>query len=831
MLFNTTAKRMSRFSIGAKKFNNSKKYLKEVNKSARALYKDIRNEATGGQWDTVAAYARSMRQEMKTQKKGFFTLAIRQSLKDSHTINVISNYGKSVKKALRTGKLYRRESDMFEDMLNRSAFDSTSSYDIGTVKASNAGVDATYDSARATINSINSGTSAQLNMGKVAIAEGRASSQRLNSLITASSTAQTEKLDQIYRFQNDVLRNQIDEQIKLGRERNAILTEIRDLNKKMIINNDNYQQAAIENNKSFLELAFEGKWKDAFGKSVEEMMRSNQNLQNLNNVRRSGISMLGIMASNPLMFMKSMITESDTFKKMMGSGMNPKQLAGRAINRMGGSENGLLRFLGNSMIGSENETLSTVSVRTHVNRGAMQWNGDDHQALVEVIPTYLRKILSSLEGGQPELIYNYATNKFRTKADMQKQARELMNESVAGGRVGTSARKMTEWFKKKTNSQDSPDFVVLFDAFINDIARGGIGAIMDIKSILEWSYETYVKRYPNTAFKKNKEDLAQGENLADVNKALRENYDMMRVAARSLIDSDSDFALEVAALENTIGSWRKRQLAAMKEIVEDSTGSGFSVFANGADRFEIKGASHGGGNGGPPPSFNERDLDLESRDLFKRQNSTMNIQSARAIVANLYNSDADTDKFFNRLSTISYEDFKMTGIALNVTSFKAWASKKYNNLSEEDKNALGTLFKSGKWDDIRAKLGIGEFDAYLMQIRDENIFDVNKATDGEKRKAKIHDDRTAKFKRFNNAYEGMHSSFGSIADDPKKRSAMASIITKVGAAAGLTAFAGGHGMIPFLSALGPHGVTIAALTATALGIAKNKDSLQDLLTS
>ena len=837
MLFNTTAKRMARFSIGAKKFSSSKKYLKEVNKSARNLYKDIRSEATNGQWDTAAAYAKSMRNEIKTQKRGFFRIAIRNSMKDSQTLNVITNYGKSVKKALRTGKLYRRETDMFDDLLNRSAFDTTQSYDTGTIRASNASVDATYDSARATISSINSGTSAQLEMQRVSLADGKASSQRLNSIITSSANMQAEKLQQIYDFQNDVLRNQIDESLKLGRERNAILTEIRDLNKKMIINNDNYQQAAIENNKSFLELAFEGKWKDAFGKATEEMMRQNQDLQNLNNVRRSGVSMLGLMASNPLMFMKSMITDSKQFKNLMGNTTGPKQMAGRMINRMGGSSNAMLRFLGNSMIGNENETLSTVSVKTHVNRGAMQWNGDAHQSLVEVIPTYLRKILSSLEGGQPELIYNYATNKFRTKADMEKQARELMNESVAGGRVGTSAAKMTEWFKQKTNSAKAPDFVVLFDAFINDIARGGIGAIMDIKSILEWSYETYIKRYPNSAFIKTTEDLKPGENLKDVNKALRENYDMMRVAARALIDSDKEFAQEIMSLESTISSWRKRQMSAMKEIVEDSTGSGFSVFANGADRFKIKGAGMYGkkkqnnnGNNGPSPHI-ERDVEAESRNLFKRYNSSMDIESARDIVAGLYSTDDETNKFFDRISSMSYEDFKYHGIALNVTQFKAWAGKKYNNLSQEDKDALGKLFKAGMWDDIRAKLGVGEFDAYLMKIRDENIFDLTKSTDGEKRKAKIYDDRKKGFKRFNNAYEGIHSSLGSIADDPAKRSAMSAIITKVAVAGGLTAFAGGHGMIPFLSVLGPHGVTIAALTATAMGIAKNKDTLKDLLTS
>ncbi len=842
MFFTSTTKRMQKYSVDGKKFKNSRNYLKNVNKSAKSLYKDTRNEITGGAWDTVSANVRSIRNEAKLQKKGFYRTMIGNMLRDNNTLNIMRSYGRSVKKAITTGNIYRSESDMFDAMLNREVgFEPEAGYSVSADASSSN--KATLDGARATISSINDSTNAQLGMGKLGIAENKAGMTRLATIMNMSTNMQSEKLQMIYDIQNNVIRKQIDESLRLGRDRNAILTEMRDLTKKMIINNDNYQLANIEKDKTFLDLVMEGRFKDAMGKSVQDMIQRSTTATRAVTAKQGLMSMMMMALNNPGFFLKDIIMNSETVKGIVGENFSARGMVGKTANRMAGSKNGAMRYIGNSFTNGENASVRTTDVKTFLNKGDKHWNGVGEHALVHVIPGLLSKILSAVEGGTPELVYDYTgrntKNKspgFVTTKDLKNKLDEYQNTDAAVNSALTVGNTLSRHFMSKhANVSSAPDFMIMWRGFANDLAKGSdTGFHMDIESILEYSYDVYVMKFPHTVFVRHAEDLGPGGNLAEENRNLRESWDLMRIEALSLLQSSPEFRKEVRELEKGILEHRQTYADTMASIRQDLHLSGMDALYDGRDRFSVRGGAFVSGKGkgrGKATAAWTENLEAGAGLGKTASRKTIDVNSARAVVAEIYNGDQDkANLFMSRISAMDYEDFKLNGIALKADKFKKWLTKlKELNLTPEQREALTTLFEKGKWQEIREKLGTGKFDAYLMQIRDENIYDVTKATTSEMRKADIYAEKTKRHKRFNNFYQGMIDSFDKIGDDPEKKSQMATILGKLASIGGLTGVLAAKGLIPFLAPMGTSGILMTALAGVSLGILSNKDKIKDLI--
>ena len=62
-------------------------------------------------------------------------------------------------------------------------------------------------------------------------------------------------------------------------------------------------------------------------------------------------------------------------------------------------------------------------------KGAVPWNGKDHKALTEVIPTLLGKIYSSVSG-QPETRYDYETGRFRSFKSIRKEYKNAKDRYI-----------------------------------------------------------------------------------------------------------------------------------------------------------------------------------------------------------------------------------------------------------------------------------------------------------------------------------------------------------------------------------------------------------------
>jgi hypothetical protein len=89
------------------------------------------------------------------------------------------------------------------------------------------------------------------------------------------------------------------------------------------------------------------------------------------------------------------------------------------INRMSqNTSNPFIELLGN-VFGANVRSKSTVDLSKY-NRGQIPFDGETKKSIVEVIPTYLRKILAAVSG-QEEMAYDYTKGSFSSVSEMKKQ--------------------------------------------------------------------------------------------------------------------------------------------------------------------------------------------------------------------------------------------------------------------------------------------------------------------------------------------------------------------------------------------------------------------------
>ena len=105
------------------------------------------------------------------------------------------------------------------------------------------------------------------------------------------------------------------------------------------------------------------------------------------------------------------------------------------INRVGGlkdSSNPFLQMAGKILVPERRIKKETDIDLSNYNKGVVGFDGESKKALVEVIPTYLRKI-ESLMSGQEEKIYDYESGKFKSASKLKSDlSEELLKVKTSG---------------------------------------------------------------------------------------------------------------------------------------------------------------------------------------------------------------------------------------------------------------------------------------------------------------------------------------------------------------------------------------------------------------
>ena len=105
-------------------------------------------------------------------------------------------------------------------------------------------------------------------------------------------------------------------------------------------------------------------------------------------------------------------------------------------------------------------------------RGAISWDGESKKALVEVIPTYLRRIESVLTG-EKERAFDYEKGNFVNMDEFEKRYNEKLREKEVSGYYGTKYKLQDMLYSMGANYNVIEDFNENLDKYFSKITETG----------------------------------------------------------------------------------------------------------------------------------------------------------------------------------------------------------------------------------------------------------------------------------------------------------------------------------------------------------------------
>ena len=437
-------------------------------------------------------------------------------VKKSSVFKDVDNVYQSAISDLKSGKFY--DPERTEEAMARSMgmdFDMDMDEDFDDMNMDSDMSDNDLDSAgSATISTeINNGVGAAVATGSSYVAD---------TIKAASTTATVQNLetDRILRkgfsdltasaktladFNTSVVKQHIDNSTKYFDSTTKLLTEQNAILKEMVEMQRNLYKSSQEKEKNKDQLDFSDivssngvpdlakYWKKIKNNFENESMVGSM-FGMLNMAREMGVF------ENPLQFIPSMIGKSiigeslgNSLKNLNSTVAGLFGTAMASMNRYGQNNSGLLGELAN--IFGIKQTEKKYIDTSKFNRGPMQYNGLANKSIIEVIPTYLRRIEAALTGG-PERIYDFSSGRWKTvsmlarefenkqKSDMNSAMYDLAN-SIADRLQDLSFKDKEGNNDKKRKASVAADFdTVLQNAYeMNGLFEGDIDSLAALGKI------------------------------------------------------------------------------------------------------------------------------------------------------------------------------------------------------------------------------------------------------------------------------------------------------------------------------------------------------------
>lgn len=161
---------------------------------------------------------------------------------------------------------------------------------------------------------------------------------------------------------------------------------------------------------------------NALAGPIKTMLEDKDTLKALAANPLAGISSIMIGSFLPAMFMQSAKRLDDSIKEFMPA----------MLTKLGGltdSDNPLLAAIG-EIFGVRGKTKRSVDFSRY-NKGPTPFDGQTKKAIVDVIPTYLRKILSAVSS-QPEIAMDWEKGEFRKLSDIKKEWDNTVRSTSTG---------------------------------------------------------------------------------------------------------------------------------------------------------------------------------------------------------------------------------------------------------------------------------------------------------------------------------------------------------------------------------------------------------------
>ena len=433
------------------------KYLSNVTKSVKYAAIDVLKDLNPIIVEGVEENADVAKVTYSTIKN-FKTIVPKaaKSLADSQVGELAREAKKNIIEDLKSGKFYNRERMNSADEYAMEHGDLGFDTDVSDFMVDEGGDDLGFDTESNefladTMDEVGEKTSSAVGQVLMRTAEYQVEAQRQSTVRTLAQTAAmtatlhsdlaavNANIAGVVKFNQEVMSTHIENSTRFYQrqqeqmsEQIALLTEIRDIQKAVFSPKSKSMSSKVKVSDIFTS--------NGMINLAEYFKYVQQNVKDQDSGMGEMVSMvmdLGLgksMVANPLgSIMKGVIKSAipNVLKDAMAE-FN-EAIAGSIstalldITKKKDSMNPIMSLLGN-IFGLD------LSVKKSMNtggyeKGAVPWNGKDHKALTEVIPTLLGKIYSSVSG-QPETRYDYETGRFRSFKSIRKEYKNAKDRYI-----------------------------------------------------------------------------------------------------------------------------------------------------------------------------------------------------------------------------------------------------------------------------------------------------------------------------------------------------------------------------------------------------------------
>ena len=424
-------------------------YVKNLKTSFEYLIKDTVDDYT----PNIQRTSKNMRQSIKTNKRKFAKATssmnvIKRQMERSRIVKESSRLTKDLFDGIKSGNVYSGQEDFDSFSMDYDSdltgYSDVYSDDSSTVEEvdKNAGLSLTQKVQKA-------------NTAKASMTDARAANASINSAqALAESNAATAKTlhvdkkvtDSYYygmmnthlsnieksvgntiQFLNDIQRQFIDETLKYYKDNMSVLNELKEVTVSYYTQDEEEMGGkSKEDTRSFLRMIMDGdiiKGAKKLGSQSIGAFMGPQGQMAFNMLRNQLPTMLQMMDGGDIMKagFQNVMNEYlgfdiiSTMDDVVGS---MDKVRADMLDKMSLSDNPMVSQLGHAL--RDRERVDKRVKTGGYKKGAIPFDGVTKKAIVDVIPTYLRKIYSELSG-QKEMIFDYESGKYKTADDIQRE--------------------------------------------------------------------------------------------------------------------------------------------------------------------------------------------------------------------------------------------------------------------------------------------------------------------------------------------------------------------------------------------------------------------------
>jgi hypothetical protein len=721
-------------------------YIKNLKKSFEYLVKDLSESYAPNTMEAGRNLNKTLQDSKKLYHKSGSIRNVKKQILNTSMFRDINNASRKYFKELKRGNVYKGKDQAFEEQMglsnvNDMIYDDGEGDDIP--QGGSVSVDDEQASGRTNINTSSDTNEDSGLLGKLrqnnsvkdgmdmktpdaVIDSNEALALSLSDVMQAlhidskiASNIHFDKLDNkmdtmndnletLVKFNDEIQKDFIDKTTKFYQDHMSLMTEIRSILEENVVIEENpmgQMMGGQNKNRGMMDFIREGNYKGAAQDAGYKLLNAMDPTGSFAMMASMAPTFMQEYMSNPSMILKD-VTEAglnrflgfDVVEKLDGLFDQAKAGKNSLFNKMSLSDNKLVKMLGDALRdkGDINRGIQTGNY----NKGRTFFDGVTKKAITEVIPTYLRKILSTLSGNE-EMVFNYDTGQYKDVSEVAKEFYDMRPDFKGQyGRITSLVESNLD--KDRVGEVDS------------DALEATMTKITD--NLLDRSYtldDMSVMKY-------NKFINMMGMSPDEISKS---EYQLIRNAImKAKSGKDQTSASEFRDIQNAMGDYNVQMSDYYAEQSQRANMTGVNTLVDGSFRSQSYGVNGMGSNGEPLAEDDKRKYKSLSQYDPTRNRKDLS-EMGNNFDINMTEEDKKVlEESYDKFNTLDYINASMMGVTnlpfldkIGVNDIKEIKEWKDNNPYD-----LDNIIKSGgqSIDDIHSSYMDNKLGQILTGVKD-----------------------------------------------------------------------------------------------------------------